>query len=103
MVDSEVAQPQPATAVAHGEVLTLGRLIGLELAIVEGLGYKGADRRMQTVGSLQEEAVSGRHRRLILDDVVQNRLIDALRVNSVRGLPDLVPIAQHYKVVATAP
>src|SRR5438094_3561619 len=57
---------------------------------------------MQPVCRLQEQPVSGRHRGLILNNVVQHRLVDALRMDPVGGLPELVRIAQQYKVVCGA-
>src|SRR6266851_1104799 len=103
MVDSEVAQPQPATAVAHGEVLAFSRVVRLELAVVESLGHKGADRGVKSVGRLKKEPVGGRHRRLVLDDVIENRSVDSIRMDPMRWLTKLVRIAQQYKVVCGAP
>src|ERR1700674_4780665 len=57
---------------------------------------------MQTVRRLKEQAVTGRHCRLILDNMIEHRLVDALGVNPVGGLPELVRIAQQYKVVCRA-
>src|SRR5438105_13541990 len=57
---------------------------------------------MQTVRGLKKEPVGGLHRGLILNNVVQHGLVDPVRMDTVRRLPELVRIAQQYKVVGGA-
>ena len=53
---------------------------------------------MEPEGGLQEEAEAERHRRLVLDHVVERGAVDPWRVNPMRGLVELVRIAQQDQV-----
>ena len=96
--DRLVADTDASAPVGRCQPLDGAGGIGRQLAVVEGFGDEGADGRVEPEGRLQKEAEAGRHGRLVLDHVVERGAVDPRRVNPVRGLAELVGIAQQDQV-----
>ena len=72
--------------------------VGMQPSFVELLGDVGADVGMQPVRALEEESAVGRDRRVLTEQVLEHRSLDAVRVRSLEDLRELLRVADEHEV-----
>ncbi|EUA40469.1 hypothetical protein I549_5163 [Mycobacterium avium subsp. avium 2285 (R)] len=89
-------QPHPGRAPVEASG---GRArVGMQPALVGQRGHRGADGRVHAVGAVQEVAAFVGQRALPVDQPVQRRRVDRLRVGALADLRQLLRVPEQQQV-----